>query len=281
LVPDISNNVFCSILRGATERLNADDYTVIVADVGDDERRQIELAAGLVARRVDGFVLATVRKDDPLVAFCLNRGLPAVLVNRSEAQARVSAVVSDDEAGMRLAVSHLVELGHREIGHVAGPSEHSTGHLRRKGFLNAMGRNDLSGKSAVQLTKAYSRVDGAIAAGKLLDHNPRTTAIVAANDLLALGVYDALRERGLRCPEDISVVGHNDMPLVDIVKPPLTTVRIDHQDMGAQAAELLRRAIDDPGGASRNLILQPTLVIRRSTAKPAHAAERKQHKRAP
>jgi LacI family transcriptional regulator len=97
--------------------LLTDGYSTVIADVGSNQERQIELVDGLMARRVDGLVLATVSRSDPVVEHCIDRELPVVLVNRTEAEPRLSAVVSDDGAGMRLAVEHLAELGHRRIGH--------------------------------------------------------------------------------------------------------------------------------------------------------------------
>ncbi|ARQ00546.1 LacI family DNA-binding transcriptional regulator [Pseudorhodoplanes sinuspersici] len=268
LVPDISNSVFAPILSGASERLATEGYTVIVADVGSDKDKQLNIASGLMARRVDGFILATVSKDDPLVAFCLEQNIPAVLVNRAEAQSRLSSVVSDDELGMQMAVDHLVSLTHKIIGHIAGPAQHSTGYLRRRGFGRAMARHGLTENSPCQIAKSYSRHEGAHAARRLLDSHPQVTAIVAANDLLALGVYDVFRERGINCPAEISVVGHNDMQLVDMIEPPLTTIRIDHHEMGRQAAELLRQVIENPDKAKHNVTLQPILIVRSSTAAP-------------
>jgi len=268
LVPDISNSVFAPILSGASERLATEGYTVIVADVGSDKDKQLDIATGLLARRVDGFILATVSKDDPLVAFCLDQHVPAVLVNRAEAQSRLSSVVSDDELSMQMAVDHLVSLGHIVIGHIAGPTQHSTGYLRRRGFSRAIAKHALTENAAVQVAKNYSRLEGANAARKLLDANPHVTAIVAANDLLALGVYDVLRERNIACPGDISVIGHNDMQLVDMIAPPLTTIHINHHDMGQQSAELLQQIIENPNRAKHNVILQPTLIVRASTAAP-------------
>jgi LacI family transcriptional regulator len=269
LVPDIANTVFAPILSGAGERLSAHGYSVIVADVGNDRDRQLELAAGLLARRVDGLILATVSRDDPLAAFCLEQNLPAVLVNRAETHARLPAVVSDDALGMQLAVDHLVELGHRRIGHLAGPAQHSTGFLRRRGFGHALSAHGLDPAAApCEVAAAYNREEGAAAMRRLLDAHPEVTAIVAANDLLALGAYDVLRERGLDCPRDLSIVGHNDMPLVDMVHPPLTTVRISHQEMGRQAADLLQQAIEQDGIAVRNVVLPSRLIVRGSTAAP-------------
>jgi LacI family transcriptional regulator len=138
IVPDIANPVFSPIIAAITETLGASGYSTIVADGGQHPKRQSALVAELMTRRVDGLVLATVRRDDPILKDCLREGLPVVLVNRADDGDRVSSVVTDDRAGMRLAVDHLVQLGHRRIGHIAGPAHISTGYLRRQGFEEAM-----------------------------------------------------------------------------------------------------------------------------------------------
>ncbi|KWR89934.1 LacI family DNA-binding transcriptional regulator [Cupriavidus sp. IDO] len=269
LVPQIATSVFTPILAGATERLAAHGYFAIVAYVGTDCEAQLEFAHGLIARRVDGLILATVTRHDPLVSFCLEKGVPTVLVNRTEDDARLSAVVSDEILGAQLAVDHLVELGHARIGHIGGPPDYSTGFLRRKGFVQALASHGLDGKGApYEVAQAYSREHGKEATTRLLSKHKDVSAIVAANDSLALGVYDALHELGLQCPRDLSVVGHNDMPLVDMVAPPLTTIRISHQEMGRQVADLLQQAIDVRDQPVRNIVLPPKLIVRGSTASP-------------
>jgi LacI family transcriptional regulator len=264
LLPDIANPVFAPILGGITEALSAEGYAPIVADAGNASSQQISFVETLLSQRVDGLILATVSQDDELVGFCIQRDLPVILVNRSEARDRVSSVVSDDDMGMRLAVDHLVDLGHRRIAHVAGPLSTSTGTLRRDGFERAMFLHGLNGM--VREAAGYTRRAGAQAAAHLPDATRDITAIVAANDLLALGILDALKERGLRCPEDISLVGHNDMPLMDVVSPPLTTVRIEHREMGRIAAKMLAEKIKSGSGEIRHVVLRPELVVRRSTA---------------
>jgi LacI family transcriptional regulator len=276
LVPDIATSVFTPILTGATERLSAQGYSVLVAYVGSDVEHQLDIARGLIARRVDGLIAATASRQDPLVSFCIEEHLPLVLVNRAEKDSRISAVVSDDIHGIQLAVDHLVELGHRHIGHVAGPAEHSTGFLRRQGFNQALSLHGLDPKKApCEVAGNYTREEGAAATRRLLDSRPDTTAIVAANDLLAIGTYDALRERQINCPRDISVVGHNDMPLIDMVHPALTTIRIRHKEMGGQAADLLQQAMEGGDILTRNIVLPPKLVVRASTAAPLPAAAKK------
>ncbi len=266
LVPDIADPVFSPILGGITESLLAKGYSTVIADVGSDQNRQLELIEGLMARRVDGLVLATVSRKDAVVDHCLRSGLPAVLVYRTESQPRLSTVVSDDAGGMKLAVDHLVELGHRRIAHVAGPQHLSTGFLRRRGFEAAAKTHGLKAADVtVEVAAAYSRAEGQRVAGALLDAGRDVTAIVAANDLLALGVYDALTARQLRCPANVSVVGHNDMPLVDMVSPPLTTVRISHREMGEEAARMMLEELSGEGHRERTVTLTPALIIRSST----------------
>jgi LacI family transcriptional regulator len=265
LLPDIANPVFAPILGGITEVLSAEGYAPIVADAGNAPSQQISFVERLLSQRVDGLILATVSQDDELVSFCIRRGLPVILVNRSEARDRVSSVVSDDDLGMRLAVDHLVGLGHRHIAHVAGPLSTSTGALRQGGFERAMSHHGL--RRAFCESTGYTREAGTRAAAVLLDTGSHITAIVAANDLLALGVLDALKERELRCPQDISLVGHNDMPLMDVVSPPLTTVRIEHREMGQTAARMLVHAIKSGSAEIQHVVTRPELIVRGSTAR--------------
>jgi LacI family transcriptional regulator len=269
LAPDIADPGFPPVLSGVTEALGAEGYATIVIDVGPDRSRQQELVDKLIARGVDGLVLATVALNDPVVGHCITASVPVVLVNRTDAGRRLPAVVTDDEGGMRLAVEHLVGLGHVRIGHIAGPQDVSTGALRRAGFKAAAAHAGLATRDImIETAQAYTREAGRLAALRLLDRKTAPTAIVAANDLLALGIYDALRERDLHCPSDVSVVGHNDMPYVDMLSPPLTTVRIAQRSMGNQAARLL---LDQIGGRTTHcarVVLEPVLIVRASTAPP-------------
>ena len=269
LAPDIADPGFPPVLSGITETLGAEGYATIVVDVGPDPSRERELVDRLIARGVDGLVLATVTLNDAIVGHCLAASLPVVLVNRADRKRKLPAVVTDDQAGMRLAVEHLVSLGHVSIGHIAGPQHVSTGVLRRAGFKAAATRAGVRAQDIrIETARAYTREEGRLAALRLLERKITPTAIVAANDLLALGVYDALGARGLRCPLDVSVVGHNDMPYVDMLSPPLTTVRIAQRSIGNQAARLLLDAIAAPAMRRERVVLEPKLIVRASTAKP-------------
>ena len=269
LVPDIANPLFPPILRGIEAALGDAGYTAIIANTDNDPQRASDALERLAARRADGIILATASRRDSLLERCRKLGLPVVLVNRSIDGGSVSAVVTDDEAGAALAVRHLALLGHRAIGHVAGPRRLSTGAQRRRGFVAAL-RAIGAGTQPPPIAEAetYEIEAGARAAAALLATNPGITAIVAANDLLALGCYDEAKRLGLACPRDISITGFNDMPFADRFDPPLTTVRIPHRAMGAEAARLLLAEIENPRSPKRAIELQPELVVRGSTARP-------------
>ena len=270
LVPDIADPGFPPILSGIADRLDAAGYATIVVDIGLRGSQQ-QFVDRLIARGVDGLVLATASLRDTIVKHCLDAAMPAVLVNRLDGSARLPSVASDDAEGMRLAVAHLVALGHRRIGHVAGPPDISTGARRRTGFEASVARAGLTTRDTmIEIATAYTREAGREAALRLLDRKQRPSAIVAANDLLALGVYDALAARGLICPTDISVVGHNDMPYVDMLSPPLTTVRIAQREMGDAAAKLLLGSIAAPAAKREHIVLAPELIVRGSTAALSH-----------
>lgn len=267
VLPDLGNPVFAPILEGVASHLTEHGYSMLVADGGLDELAQIAIVEELIARRVDGLVLATSRRQEPVLTACLNAGVPTVLVNRGEDSLRAASVVTDDRGGMGLAIEHLTSLGHRKIGHIAGPAVLSTGQQRRKGFEAAMTAAGLEA-SAVETATAFSREAGEIATAALLDRHPGLTAIAAANDLLALGAYREIGRRNLICPGDISIIGHNDMPLIDMVDPPLTTIHIGHAAMGKAAAELLLERIAKPDLSPLLRLAPAALVVRASTSAP-------------
>ena len=268
LIPDIANPVFPLILRGIEAALAEAGYTAIIANTDNDAARACAALERLAARRIDGAIIATATRRDALIEQCRGLGLPAVLVNRAADGRKVSAVISDDRAGIALAVDHLFALGHRAVGHVAGPGNISTGQARRAGFLAATKAHGLAAPT-VAIADSYSIAAGERACARLLDSGRRISAIVAANDLLALGCYDELKRRGLACPGAVSVTGFNDMAFADRFDPPLSSVRIPHRLMGAEAARLLLAQIANPRAPKQEIKLQPELVVRGSTAPPA------------
>jgi LacI family transcriptional regulator len=266
-LPDIENPVFPPIVRGIEEELSAEGYGVLIANVTGTMKDQERMLEQMLERRVDGLVLATAARHDPLVRRCILDRVPVVLVNRAEEGRQVSEVVNDDFLSMQLAVDHLVKLGHERIAHLAGPARVATGQSRILGFEMAMRRHRLNAELIVEAAD-FTREAGRTACEQLIDKNKGVTAIIAGNDLIALGCYDVFAARSIRCPDEISVIGHNDMPLLDMLHPPLTTLRIQHRDMGRHAARLLLDMIATPDSAPLRITLPPQLMERGSTAPP-------------
>jgi LacI family transcriptional regulator len=221
------------------------------------------------ARNIDGLIMATAHIEDPIVDACIDENVPVVLVNRTVDSHQVTAVINNDELGIQMAVAHLVELGHERIAFLGGPKNTSTGRDRRQAFetQGQSGSFDFD-RNLLKNCDTFSETAGLGGTIELLDTGRLFTAVVAANDMLAIGCYDALQERGLVCPDDVSVTGFNDMPFVDRLSPPLTTLHIPHDELGVQAANCLLAAIRDPDSAARTVRLNPELVVRGSSIAP-------------
>jgi LacI family transcriptional regulator len=272
LVPDLTNPLFPPIVRGIEDELAQSGYTVLTANTDNDPARTSVNFAAMQARQVDGFIVATALLDDPLLHEAAGRGVPMVLVNRTTEHLDVSAVAGDDSTGVARSVDHLVGLGHTAIAHVAGPLNVSTGAVRHRAFRTAMQAHGLRDDRIV-VAGTYSEAAGHEAMLELLEDDP-PTAVVAGNDLLAIGCYDALEESGLRCPDDVSVVGFNDMPLISRLQPPLTSVRVPQYELGVEAARLLLDRLSGRTVTPRVVLLPVSLVVRGSTARPAASRRR-------
>ena len=269
LIPDLTNPLFPPILRGIEDRLETAGYTPLTANTDNDPERELLDAQAMRARQVDGIVAATARRDHRLHDALLEAGIELVLVNRRQAELPVSSATADDTRGMRLAVEHLLSLGHTRSAHLAGPLDYSTGLDRHESFLETMRAAGIEpDPDLVLVAEVFREPEGERLCGQLLDEGREFTAIAAANDLLALGCYDAFAERGVRCPEDVSVVGFNDMPFAARFAPPLTTIHIPHYEIGAAAGELMLERLADGDSPPREIRLEPSLVVRQSTAAP-------------
>lgn len=271
VVPDLRNPIFPPMARGIEDRLEPAGYTSLLANTDNDPEREALSFSALRARQVDGFITATARREHPLLSQLSAGGAEIVLVNRCTDGLELPCAVPDDHAGMRQAVEHLVALGHRRIAHFAVRSV-STGEHRFEGYLAAMAACGAEVDDDLVLdARVFSEDEGARCCRELLAAGRAFTAVLAGNDLMALGCIDTLREAGVPCPADVSVVGVNDMDWAARFSPPLTTVRLPHHDLGVAAAELLLERLEDPAGPARRVVLPTELVVRGSTA-PARAA---------
>lgn len=267
VIPDLTNPLFPPIVRGIEDVLGPAGYSAWIVNTDNDPAREQAQIGSLRSRQVEGLIVATARLSHPLLEELHADGVRMVLINRRVSGGEIPSVTPDDASGMAMAVKHLADLGHRRIAHIAGPQDTSTGLVRHQSFRQALLDNDLEDDPALVATCDYwTETEGARAIRTLFDAGAQFTAVLAGNDLLALGCYDVLEERGLACPRDVSVMGFNDMPFMDKLRPPLTSVRVPHYEVGAEAARMLLDMLADPDRQSRSVLLPLTLSVRQSTA---------------
>jgi LacI family transcriptional regulator len=269
MVPDLTNPLFPPIVRGVERVLSPVGYSAWIVNTDNDLERERAQVQSLMSRQVEGFIIATARLEHPLLEQLHAEGVPMVLVNRRLADGNVPSVTPDDAAGAAMAVAHLASLGHTRIAHLAGPQDTSTGVVRLRAYREALAAHGLEhDPDLVAVCASWTEVEGAVGLRELLDRGVEFTAVLGGNDMLALGCYDVLEERGLLCPQDLSVVGFNDVPFVDKLRPPLTSIREPHEEMGVEAAHLLLDMLKNPGRHPRSVLLPPTIAVRQSTSGP-------------
>ena len=267
VIPDLTNPLFPPIVRGIEDVLTPAGFSPWIVNTDNDPAREETQIESLCSRQVEGLIIATARREHPLLVRLHQMGVRMVLVNRRVDGLELPSVTADDDAGIETAVRHLAGLGHTRIAHLAGPQQTSTGVTRAGAFRHAVRDLGLSDDPALMVECGYwSEAEGAQGLRRLLDAATACTAIVAGNDLIALGCYDVFAERGMTCPDDMSVVGFNGMPFLDKMNPPLTTVSIPHYEIGGEAARLLLDTIEEPERHPRSVLLAPSLVVRASTA---------------
>ncbi|MBB4187764.1 LacI family transcriptional regulator [Sinorhizobium terangae] len=268
MIPDITNLIFPPILRGIESVLEPLGYASIIVNTDSDRDREVRLIDVLRDRGVDGIIHAAVLRSDPSIAKAAQDGLPVVTLNRKVEFSDIPYVINDEDAGICQMLRHLRELGHERVAHIAGPQDLSTGQLRLAAFRNAA--DDLSVAVDEELIVTATRFDeqeGGRCLAALLSSGKAFTAVLCANDRLALGAIEALRERGIDCPRQVSVTGFNDMPLLELIRPKLTTVRIQQHGAGRAAANILLRLMNaETPSVDLETVLPVELVVRESTA---------------
>ena len=238
----------------------------LITESQDRHDRLVRVLDHLTDRRVDVAIVTAARRGDARVLTSFARSIPVVLALRSLTGGLFSSVTHDDLEGGRLAARHLIESGHRRVSQLRGPADISSFEARDAGFAaevrSARCREIVSVPAATDMTIAEGR---RLMAEVLALCSPPPTAVFAHNDLMAVGAIDALREAGLRCPEDVGVMGYNDSPFSDRINPPLTTIRFPGYQVGRLAAGLALNLVDDREAPVAALTLRPTVIVRQST----------------
>lgn len=264
LVPRLTDTVMAVLFEAVYAEASRRGLFAVVSVAGDDPARERTAAEALLARQVDGLVLATSRVDDDLPRDLRERGVPHVLALRTDGASPAS--LGDDELGGYLATRHLLDLGHRAIGLLAGPGFASTALGRRRGYERALREAGVPVDPALVVATTFGVESGEEHGARLLRADPRPTALFTVNDNLAVGAVSAATRLGLEVGRDVSVVGYNDIPIVSRMPVPLTTVRVPFDSIASKALDLLlHESGQEPG---RTLLSAPTLIPRASTRPP-------------
>ncbi len=266
IVPDVVNPFFAPVVRGAETAARRAGYRVLLCNSEGDLRLEREYVEDLMAHRVEGLLLAPASDSSRHCVFPLLRGgFPLVLLDRVLPDSDCDLVVSDSATGARRLVEHLLAVGHRDIAHFTDAEDTSTGRDRLQGYREALAAAGLPPREDLVFRTTVDQIGGYRAAQEALALDPRPTAIVAVNNMTAVGAMKALRERNLSVPEDMALVCFDDVEHLAVLSPFLTVVDQPAETLGALGAQLLlERIAGKAGDRSRRITLQTDLIVRRS-----------------
>jgi LacI family transcriptional regulator len=235
---------------------------VLIANTNYDPARMDLCVSRMLQRKVDGVAIMTSEMDGKLITELHNREIPLVFLDTGAAQGLTSNIVVNYAAGVDAAVEHIVSMGHTEIAFISGPMMLRSARVRREAFAGCLERK---GIGAGLMEEGNHQVDGGHQAmARLLRGKVRPTAVLASNDMTAIGALGAIHEMGLRVPEDISIVGFDDIQISAFTQPALTTVRLSRDEIARVAFRALY-SIRQDGGRGAEYRVEPSLVVRKST----------------
>ena len=264
LVANSLNPYFAELARGIEDYCERNNYCVILCNCDDDPDKQRNYLRVLLEKRVDGLVVASAGGDLGLASGLSGVRTPMVIVDRSLEGIDADLVRIDHEQGAYLATRHLLELGHRAIACIGGPALNSVAQLRQAGYLRALNEAGIEPAAHWRVESDFSCTGGYVAANRLLTDDP-PTAVFACNDMMGIGVLRAAAERQIQVPQQLSVIGFDDVQLSRYVYPALTTVGQSILQLGETAARVLLQRIATPARSVEQLIVAPSLVLREST----------------
>jgi DNA-binding LacI/PurR family transcriptional regulator len=265
VVPDIANLYFSAIARGVEQVAYANNYNVLLCNTGEDASRELEVLYTLDERFVDGVIACGLRQEDAPLQQALAQFRAAILVNRRFADKTIPSIMVDDVLGSSVATQHLLQMGHTGIGYLAGPTASYSGAKRLQGYEQALAEAGIERQAGWVQHCLPTFAGGQAAAHSLLTSHPELTALFCYNDLVAVGALWDCALQGRRVPEDIAVVGYDDIMMASEVSPPLTTCRVPCVEMGSLAVSMLLHCINDEADSCEEIVMIPELVVRAST----------------
>ncbi len=273
IITDIENPFFPELVVAADSAARSRNYSIILGSAAYDEHRAMRYLDLMVDRRVDGLIIASSQLSHETWKWLGSSPVPVVVANAEPGGLGVPVITSDNAGGMRLAVEHLVGLGHRKLGYIRGHEGFTADTPRIEGFRAASADAGLAASDLVEVRGDGQFEGGEHAMAELLTSHSAVTGVVCHNDVTAIGAMRAIRTAGLHIPRDISVVGCDDIAAASWVTPALTTVAQQKAEMGRLAVEHLALALDNPGqvGAAETIRIPMILRVRGSSG-PARAS---------
>ncbi len=265
VLPDSANPFFAEISRSIEDEAFKKGYNVILCNTELDVQRELFYVDVLSKKQVDGIVFVAAGDQTDSLDFLRSQSMPVVMVDRDVPKVEVDAVLTDNQLGGYLATHHLIGLGHRRIACIAGPSNITPSAERIIGYRKALEEAALPYDEKLILRGDYHAESGMQITHVLLKTEPRPTAIFALNDLMALGALRAAAEANCSVPNDLAIVGYDDLELSRFTNPPLTTIAQPKKQIGAEAVSLLAERMSGKSRLPSRLVLPPELIIRRST----------------
>ncbi|MDR7485301.1 MAG: LacI family DNA-binding transcriptional regulator [Armatimonadota bacterium] len=273
IVSDNANPFFASVVRGIEDAVLGKGYAIMLCNADEDPAKEAIYLQTVRQKRVDGLVISPSGGPAAALRGLMDSGTPIVQVDRRLPRLATDAVLTDNRAGVRAAVEHLIRLGHRRIGILSGPRRLYTGRERLEGYLAAMRDAGLPVADGWVQEGNFKEASGYELVGRFLGRGRRPTAIFIANNLMTIGALLGLKEAGVRIPEEMAVVGFDDMDWAPILTPPLTAVAQPGYHLGATAGRLLlERLAQSYRGKPRTVVFQPRLVVRESCGAPLRQA---------
>ena len=272
IVSDITNPFFPELVKGFEDIAVQRGYEIMVSSTGYDSARMALCVRRLMERKVEGVAIMTSEMDQPLIEQLERRKVPTVFLDVGAARRLISNIRVDYAAGINQAVEHLLDLGHQRIGFISGPLGLKSARIRRSAFLECLTRTGILEDENLVVEGDHTIEGGLVAMTRLLSFKNPPTAVLASNDLMAIGAMRSVRSKGWSVPEDVSVIGFDDIHFAQFTEPPLTTVALSRRELAENAICALLRHLhpEQPGRPARGTeyTVTPVLVVRDSTSPP-------------
>ncbi len=265
IIPDILNPFFAKIVRSAQTILNDYNFTAIICDTEENSKKEDKFLCNLFEKRVDGLIVIPSKEDSKMPNLILEKGIPTVFVDRYFSNA-FDSIKGNNYSGIALLVSHLTTRGYKKIGIINGPMETLPGRERYDAFLKALSIHKLDKINDYIKTSDWTIEDGYRLMKEIISLKSLPDGIVITSNLLSVGALRAIKEKGLKIPDDIGIAVFDEVYLADLANPPLTVVVQPAEEMGKEAARILiERISGNTSMPKREIVFEPRLIIREST----------------